>query len=128
MVKFLSDDWIDQVKAALAASGTVAATSTGAAPFVLQQRVIGAPGGDVSYWTRIGAGPVTLGAGTAEDATATITSDYELAAALNRGEVSPPQAMMSGRAKVTGDMVGLMRQQRVLAALDGVLKTIPTDY
>lgn len=127
MVRFLSAEWIDEARAA-AASGAVPAAASGTPGFVLQQRVTGAPGGDVDYWTRVGAGGVDIGAGESSDAAVTIVSDYALASALHRGEISAPRAMMSGQAKVTGDVAGLMRHQKALAALDGALRAIPTEY
>jgi len=128
VVRFLSAEWIEQAGTAVGASAAVTAAVAGATPFVLQQHVTGTPGGDVGYWTRLGDGGAAIGAGTAPDAAVTITSDYGLASELHRGEISPPKAMMSGRARVSGDMVELMRRQKALAALDGALRTIPTEY
>jgi putative sterol carrier protein len=56
---------------------------------------------------KIGPGPIP------EQATTTISSSAADAEALERGELDPMQAFMSGRMRVAGDMTLMMQMQAI---------------
>jgi putative sterol carrier protein len=125
-VKFLSDEWIQEVKERLNASdgfrtGSVSAKAT------LQQVVSGSEG-ESRYWIVIDHGSVDMGPGDTPSPDATITQDYETAVALAKSEINPVSAFMSGKLKVGGSMMLLMQLQRAFAELPKVMAEMDVDY
>ncbi|MFP5375367.1 MAG: SCP2 sterol-binding domain-containing protein [Acidimicrobiia bacterium] len=120
MAAYLSAAWFDDVNAAARADEGLAAATAGAR-VTLQQVVTGAPGGEVRYWVRVADGVVEAGPGRAEGADATVTSSYETAVAVSRGELAVDQAVREGRVRLAGD-VGLL--VRSAAALGGVAAAV----
>jgi hypothetical protein len=74
---------------------------------MIRMEVTGAEGGDWSVAFKIGPGPIP------EQATTTITMSAADAEALERGELDPMQAFMSGRMRVAGDMTLMMQMQAI---------------
>jgi putative sterol carrier protein len=66
--------------------------------------------------------------GELEGPDATITQDYDSAVALARSELNPVTAFMTGRIKITGNMMVLMGLQNALAVLPGVMDEMDIDY
>jgi putative sterol carrier protein len=69
--------------------------------------VTGGPGGDWSVNFKLGPGPVPA------DPTTTVTIAAADADALERGELDPMQAFMSGKIMVAGDMTLMMQMQAI---------------
>jgi hypothetical protein len=74
---------------------------------VIRMVVAGDEAGDWAVSFKLGSGPVPA------EPTTTVTVSAEDAAALERGELDPMQAFMSGRIRVTGDMALLMQMQAI---------------
>jgi hypothetical protein len=74
---------------------------------VIKMVVGGGPGGDWAVAFKLGPGPVP------EQATTTVTVTADDASALERGELDPMQAFMSGRIQIAGDMTLLMQMQAI---------------
>lgn len=127
MAKFLTQEWADEVVAALNASDDVKAATKGV-QLCIQQVVTGAPDGDVSYWTKFDDGTISGAIGEASDADVTISQDYETAVALNKGELNAQAAFMQGKLKVTGNMGKLLQHQGAMQALGPVLQSVQTDF
>lgn len=125
-VKFLSDEWIQQVKERLNASEGFRAGSANAKA-TLQQVVTG-PEGESRYWIVIDHGTVDMGPGDTASPDATITQDYETAVALAKSEVNPVSAFMSGKLKVGGSMMLLMQLQGAFSELPKVMVEMDVDY
>jgi putative sterol carrier protein len=125
-VRFLSDEWVAEVKERLNASDAFRA-GAGDADATLQQ-VIASPGGERRYWIRIQSGTIDMGSGEVQQPDATITQDYETAAALARGELNPVAAFMSGKLRINGSMMLLMQLQGALAELPKVMAEMDVDY
>jgi putative sterol carrier protein len=66
--------------------------------------------------------------GDIDNPDATITQDYDTAAALSKNELTGTAAYMSGKLRVTGDLMKLMQLQGVLGQLPAALKDIDVDY
>lgn len=74
---------------------------------VIKMVVGGGPGGDWAVAFKLGPGPVP------EQPTTTVSVTSEDADALERGELDPMQAFMSGRIQIAGDMTLLMQMQAI---------------
>jgi hypothetical protein len=74
---------------------------------VIKMVVGGGPGGDWAVAFKLGPGPVP------DQPTTTVTVSAADAAALERGELDPMQAFMSGRIQIAGDMTLLMQMQAI---------------
>lgn len=125
-VKFLSDEWVREVKERLNASEGFK-KGAGNAKATLQQ-VISGPDGQQRYWISISDGTIDMAAGDAESPDATIEQDYETAAAMARSEINPVTAFMTGKLKISGSMMLLMQLQGALAELPRVMQEMDVDY
>ena len=74
---------------------------------VIRMRVTGGEGGDWHVDFKLGPGDLPA------EPTTTLTLTAEDAAAMERGELDPMQAFMSGRLQVTGDMTLMMQMQAI---------------
>jgi putative sterol carrier protein len=127
MAAFLTQEWANDVNAALEASEDVRRAVDGA-ELTIQQIVTGGPFGETHLWTKLAGGSAAIGIGDASDADITMTQDYETACAQNRGELLPQAAFMQGRLKITGNMAKLLRDQEAVSSLQPVLASVPADY
>jgi putative sterol carrier protein len=125
-VRFLSQEWADELKRRLNAN----ATFTGAigSQAVKIQQVITTPSGRTDYWLRIEGGTVDLGVGDVDGPDATITQDYDSAAALAQGQLNPVTAFMTGKIRIAGNMMVLMGLQNALSVLPSVMSEMDIDY
>lgn len=127
MARFMSAEWVGEVQKALGASDAVSG-ATKSAKAVVQQIITGGPDGEIKYFIKIDAGQVEVGLGEAEGAAFVLTSDYETAAKINRGESNGQAAMMAGKLKFKGDMMKVMSLQGPIQTIDSVVKGVPTEY
>jgi putative sterol carrier protein len=125
-VQFLSEEWARELKDRLNADS--AFTQAIGAQTVSILQVISGQHGPTEYWLRIDDGRVDLGLGSIAGADATITQDYDTAVALARSELNPVSAFMTGRIKVSGNMMVLMGLQNALAQLPRVMSEMDIDY
>lgn len=116
MAAYLSPAWFDALNQVARTDERVRAATAGAR-IVLQQVVTGGAAGEVRYWVRVDDGSVEVGAGQADEPTATITQSHATAVAVSRGELAVEDAILAGRARLSGDIGSLARHQ---AALQGV--------
>jgi len=125
-VKFLSEEWASEVKGALSQSDAVK-SAAGSMTARIQQ-VVNGPDGETKYWFKLEGGNVDLGLGEIDNPDATITQDYDTAAALSKNELTGTAAYMSGKLRVSGDLMKLMQLQGVLGQLPQALKDIDVEY
>ncbi|MGH9128891.1 MAG: SCP2 sterol-binding domain-containing protein [Acidimicrobiales bacterium] len=119
MARFLSPEWMDELTRAAAGDDDLAT----AGPLVLQQVVTSHPGepaepGDGAttiYALCFGDGRLRVLPGGVARPDVTMITDYETAAAVNRGDLSPQAALLAGRVRVRGDSGALVRSQAALA-------------
>ncbi len=126
MAKFLSEEWANEVKAALATNEAVKSAAGSMSARI--QQVVNGPDGEVKYWFKLEGGDLDLGLGDIENPDATITQDYDTAAALSKNELTGTAAYMSGKLRVSGDLMKLMQLQGVLGQLPQALKDIDVEY
>jgi putative sterol carrier protein len=125
-VKFLSEEWTEEVKKALQGNDQIK-SAAGSMSAKIQQVITGSDG-ETRYWFTMDGGQVDLGMGDVDNPDATITQDYETAAALSKGELTGTAAYMSGKLRVSGDLMKLMQLQGVLGQLPQALKDLDVDY
>jgi ubiquinone biosynthesis protein UbiJ len=113
MPRFLSDEWLAELNGAVASDEQLSRAASGI-HLTVQQVVVGPEGHETCYATRVDDGRVELMPGRADDADATITEDYDTAAALARGDTTPQDAILAGKVRVSGDLGALLKGQEVL--------------
>ncbi len=125
-VKFLTDEWAKATTDALAASDAFkqAAGSTS----VKLNNVVTTPDGEKKYYFKVENGQAEIGLGELPDAEATLTQDYDTAVALGKQEMNGTAAYMSGKLKITGDMMKLMQAQGMFNVVPEAVKGIDTEY
>jgi alkyl sulfatase BDS1-like metallo-beta-lactamase superfamily hydrolase len=129
MARFLSDEWIAALDQAVSSDDQLPHVASGI-HLIVQQVVVGRDGHQTCYATRVDDGRVELTPGPADDADATITEDYDTAAALARGETTPQDAILAGKIRVSGDLGALLKGQEVLDRVRTLFDDVRarTDY
>ncbi len=144
MARFLSQAWTDEFNSALEGvvipgPGPDAGLGAIEGRFTVVQEVRGTPDGDVSLILRVDGGSLHLdlapttgmdkshqaGPGPA-DADVTIAVSYPDAAAMSKGELSPAEALNTGRIRVRGDLSVLVAGQQMFEAARALVS--PTTY
>ena len=84
------------------------------------QRVTGGPDGDVEYVLALAGGAISFepGAGPAD---VELTTDYDTAAAISQGLLSPAAAFAAGRLRVGGAVSSLVAHQEAFAGIGRLL-------
>jgi putative sterol carrier protein len=126
-VKFLSEEWASAVQDAL--NNNEAFKKSAGSQTAKVQQVVTGQDGEKKYWFKLESGAVSLGMGDMGDSPdATITQDYETAVALAKNELTGTAAYMSGKLKVSGDLMKLMQLQGTLSQLPQALKDLDVEY
>ena len=116
MVRFLTDEWFAEVN-------REASTVPAGIELVLEQRVTGAPSGDLAYQVRISGGLLTVGPPSgAPDII--LALDYATAVALATRALSTHDAFLAGRVRLRGNVTRLDAAGAAFAALDGAMAAI----
>ncbi|HEY1332433.1 MAG TPA: SCP2 sterol-binding domain-containing protein [Actinomycetota bacterium] len=125
-VTYLTDEWASAAQEALNANeGFRAAVGSNVATL---QQVITTDDGDKRYFFKLVDGRAEVGMGDAENPDATVSQDYATAVAIQKNELSPVAAYMSGKLRVTGDLMKLMTMQGVLMQMPDALKDLEVEY
>jgi putative sterol carrier protein len=126
-VQFLTDEWARAVQDALNSSESFRAQAGSQQAAI--QNVVTTPEAEKRYWFKLQDGEARLAMGEAEGPVdATITQDYDTAAALSKNELSATAAYMSGKLRVSGNLMKLMQLQGVLGQLPVALRDLEVDY
>jgi len=126
-VQFLSDEYMDAATAALGADAAFANT-TANVNMSIQFQVTESPAGDVAYHLTIAGGSAEMALGTFDDADVTISSSYETAVSISKGDLNTQMAFMTGKIKVSGNMAVLMMNQGAINAWSAALTGIDVSY
>jgi hypothetical protein len=116
VVRYLSDEWMDEADRSLRASEALAEATTDV-DLTVAYEVAGAPDGKRTYALCFDRGAVSLQREVPTGAPVTFALDYTTATEIARGDLSAQAAFMQGRLKLGGDVNVLIRDG---AALDGV--------
>ncbi|MGH3117877.1 MAG: hypothetical protein ACRDQ2_12355, partial [Gaiellales bacterium] len=100
-VKFLSEDWAQEVTNALNSSDEFQNAASNQA-VKLQQVITDAPDGEVKYFFTLEGGKVQVGLGEISDAEATLTQNYETAFAFTMQVLYAQYSFLQGMLKIYG--------------------------
>ena len=104
MSKYLSQEWLDETRKM--AEGQPERPGASAR---MQYVVTGTPEGDVEYYWVLESGKILESQrGHLDDAEVTLTTGYEDAVKIQKGELDANAAFMQGKVKVTGNMAKVM--------------------
>jgi hypothetical protein len=109
----LSPEWLASLQAATA-------PAPAGADLRIRQRVTGGPDGDVEYVLAVAGGEVRFDAGPGP-ADVELTTDYDTAAAISQGTLSPASAFAAGRLRVGGAVSSLVAHQEAFAGIGRLL-------
>lgn len=126
MLAYLSPAWVAALDHAARADSALADATRDVA-LVVEQRVTGAPAGDVTYHVVFDHGSVSVGPGPAGEEAAPLvrfTLDHETALDIARGTGSAQRAFMAGTLQVGGDLRVLLEHQQALSALHDVFAAV----
>lgn len=125
-MRFLSDEWVAAVAQALTDNEAVREAARGTHARV--QQIVTKDGEELSYWIEIDDGEVRMGTGAPDTSpNVTLRSDYDTAAALAKGELSPMAAFMSGKVEIS-NMMAAMGLQGPLSEFGRVVRAIPAEF
>ncbi len=125
-VKFLSEQWAEEVTRAINTNEAFKQAAGNQAARV--QNVVATPEGEKKYFFRLEGGQAQVAVGEIEAPDATISQDYQTAMALSRNELSGTAAFMSGKVRVSGDLMKLMAMQGVFSTLPQAISDIDVEY
>ena len=94
----------------------------------LQFAVVEAPAGDVAYYLTVQDGTAAMALGTLDDADASVTSDYETAESIARGDLNVQMAFWNGKIKVGGNMAKVMMNQTLINEFAKVSGGLDLDF
>ena len=87
----------------------------------IRQRVTGGPDGDVEYVLALAGGEVRFEPGDAGPADVELITDYETAASISQGLLSPAAAFAAGRLRVGGAVSSLVAHHDAFAGIGKLL-------
>jgi len=122
--KFLTEEWAKAVTEGLAASEPF----TSSAAMSLQFVVTDAPEGEAKFYMGATGDTPIQAIGEMGEPDVTITSTYETAEAIFKGDLNTQMAFMTGKIKVAGNMAKLMTQQAALGHYATVVSGIDVEY
>src|ERR687892_2139712 len=95
----------------------------------IQQVVTDSPdGGEVKYYFTLENGDAEVSLGELADAEATISQNYETAAAIDPTELNAQNAFMQGKLKISGNMMKLMQLQGVINSMPQAVSDVEREY
>jgi len=127
-VKYLSDEWAKEVTNILQNTEAVTKTIKGQ-NFLIQMVVTDVPDrGEVKWYARATDGVPEVQIGEAEGADATITQNYDVAVAVDKGELNLQAAFMQGKVKIQGNIMKMMQLQGFVASLGPAFAGLEREY
>jgi putative sterol carrier protein len=118
VIRFLHPEWLGALDTA--AQGV---TVDGDGRLTVQQ-VVRTEGGETRYHVVVQDGRIRVLPGQAEAPDVTFTQDYDVAAALGRGDLTAQQALSEGALRLSGDLAGLAGRAATLAVLGDVFAAV----
>jgi hypothetical protein len=125
-VRYLSPEWMDAVRQALAGDVELQAATAGMT-LTIEQVVADGPAGTVRWHLVIDGGQVALVDGPAERPDLRFSAAYATACQIASGDLGAQRAFVEGRLRVGGDLSVLLRHQRTLASVDDALAKVRAE-
>lgn len=126
-VQFLSEDHMAEATAALQADedfvSSIANINMG-----LQFQVTEGPAGDIDYYLTVGDGAAEMALGELDGPDVSISSTFETAESMFKGELNTQMAFMTGKIKVAGNMAILMMNQEVINKWGSAMESLEIDF
>lgn len=116
MLKYLSDEWIQEADAALRASGLRAPDGE---RFAVEQRV-----GEVVFHLVFDSGVARVCTGAATDPAVVFCQSWDTAVAIAQGELSAEEAVLNGEITFEGDPMALLSHRRLLTHAEDVFADV----
>ena len=123
VVRYLSLDWIDAVRAAVASTPSMRDLAE-THDIGVTQVVTDAPEGEITYHLQVGEGSIHFGAGEAPREDVRLIQNYETAVGVATSTLSAQEALVRGLVKITGDPTQLIDAAPVFAALDHAFEKV----
>jgi putative sterol carrier protein len=127
-VEFLSEDWAEEVTAALNSHdgfrGAIQGMSLSLQFHVTEVHTRD----DVDYFVQVADGRAVVRRGILDDPDVSITNTYETAEAISKGELNTQSAFITGRIKVEGNLAKLMMHQAALQHFANAVSDIDVEY
>lgn len=122
-IRYLSDEWFAEADRAVSSLSPVDGKLVVGFYVAVDETT------SVAYRAELGPGPVAIRDGIG-DAPVVFNLDWELAAGIANGAISPQRAFLDGQLTLAGDAGQLLGFQQSLAAFDDQLATLRhrTDY
>jgi putative sterol carrier protein len=129
MARYLSLDWIDELRAEVEGNESLSEAAAGHTLGVTQL-VTDGPEGDVLYHLQVTDGVVTFGAGPADPEEVRLEQSWDTAVAVATGTLNAQEAFIRGGIKLHGDTQALLGAVPLFAALDAVFASVRerTEY
>ena len=127
MSKFLSEEWANDVSAALS-SHEGFKNAIGAADLGIQFNTEDGPDGDVDYYLKSSGGTSNLALGSLDDPDVTVKQSYDTAAAISQGDLNTQTAFMTGKLKVSGNLAKLMMHQSAIQQWASAVSDLDVEY
>jgi putative sterol carrier protein len=125
--KFLSEEWANDVSAALS-SHEGFKNAIGAADLGIQFNTEDGPDGDVDYYLKSSGGITNVAVGSLDDPDVTVKQSYDTAAAISQGDLNTQTAFMTGKLKVSGNLAKLMMHQSAIQQWASAVSDLDVEY
>lgn len=126
-VQFLSSEWTEAVTRALNSHEGFTSAAAGV-ELTIQFVVTDAPEGDVEYHLAVDDGGAGVELGELEDADIIVTTSFETATSIARGDLNVQAAFMTGQLKAGGDLAKLLTNQNLINQWLAASGTVDVEY
>jgi hypothetical protein len=125
-VRYLSLDWIDAIRGAVAANESLQRLAPDH-EIGFTQVVTDGPEGDVTYHLQVADGTIDFAAGPADPEHVRMEESWDTAVAVASGTLNAQEAFVRGQILLRGDQQRLLDSQPLFGALDAVFSTVRAD-
>lgn len=126
-MRFLSDEHFEAANAAFVADAELQ-RSLRDVSLAIVYFVSAGPDDDFEYHIKILDGAVTMARGEIAERDAEVRSSYETAARMSRGEIANQTAVMTGKVRIKGGMMTMLKHQAVLNRVQAISAALPVTY
>lgn len=126
--KFLSTEWARSATGLLTGDNAFASTIRGMKVAMQFEVSDTPPDANSAYYLKVADGQAAIEIGTLDKPDVSVSTDYETAAAISKGDLNIQTAFFSGKLKVSGNLAKLMMHQTALAHLAAAVSNLDIEY